>query len=257
MISGVLIALLLGRVEALTAPSCFYLLLAFFSARQTGMTLNRIIDQEIDKKNPRTKERALSCGDVTLIQAYLVALTSIVLLFFSCYMINHTLFILSPFIVCLLLLYSYTKRVTSMCHFVLGLIHSLCPLLAFAAITRGVSFEVCLLAFAQLLVIASGDIFYAMQDIDFDVAEGLFSIPAVMGKHVAMKLAFCMQLAAVLSLVCLGWFMGFSSFYFASCAACLLAYVIAFLRKRPVFYMNSYVGLAIMLSLFGEYLWQK
>ena len=257
IVIGAILPFIMGISEEIPASRWVYIFLAFFCARSAGMGLNRLIDCDIDYQNPRTKERALARGDIAKAQVWYIVAASYVLFFFCCYNINACTLYLSPLVAVLLLLYSYTKRVTSLCHFVLASIHCLGPITSFAAVTGTVTMAPVLIGLALFAIISSGDIFYALQDIDFDRAYGLYSIPARIGVLRSVRLAHVLQCISVAILVAFGLYIPLGIPYFAGCAVVFLMYVIAIINKKSVFFMNSYIGLVMMLAFIGEYIWQR
>jgi len=257
IISGALLPYILGIAVDYSHLHWISIILAFLTARSAGMALNRLIDCEIDRKNPRTKMRAFARGDLKKIDLMAVIGASFILFFFCCYFINAYIFFLSPFVALLLVSYSYTKRITSMCHFVLGGIHFLGPIMSFAAVSGAISSVSILLGLALFMIISSGDIFYALQDIDYDREHGLYSIPAKLGYARAISLAHALQVVAVLILCVLGIISSMSFPYFIGCAVVAFMYIIAYLKGWHSFVMNSYVGIVMMLAFWGEYVWRR
>lgn len=187
----------------------FWILLAFCSARTAGMSFNRLIDYEIDLLNPRTKNRSLPSGEVTATQVKSVAWGALFLFIFSCFMINFICLLFSFIIAFLLWAYSYTKRVTYLCHFVLGLIEFFAPFLGFVAVTGAFGETLFgmtpfFLGCSILCWISGMDIVYALQDIDFDRAYKVKSIPAKFGSVAALKIARLLHTASVLFFVLAG-----------------------------------------------------
>lgn len=257
VIIGALLPFVLRIPATVQGVQWFSIALAFFSARFAGMALNRYIDSTIDQKNPRTRQRALPRGDVTHAEVFAVILVSLALFFFACWHINTYTLYLAPLVCTLLILYSYTKRITSLCHFVLGLIHFFGLVVAFAAVAGVMTMAPIIIATALLAIIASGDIFYALQDVDFDRSYGLYSIPVKLGVAKATLLARQLQVAAILLLLYFGVHTGLSMIYFSGCMIAASMYAVSYFQNRLVFFMNSYVGIVMMLALIGEYVWQR
>ena len=158
-------------------------------ARSAAMAFNRLLDRHIDKANPRTAGREVPAGLISARSAgVFVAVNS--LLFIGCaYLINPLCFALSPLALLIILGYSYTKRFTFLCHFVLGLGLALAPLGAWLAV--GGRFDVLplLYAGAVLFWVSGFDIIYALQDEDFDRSQELQSVPVWLGTERALLLS--------------------------------------------------------------------
>ncbi len=159
---------------------------AFTGLRTAAMSLNRIIDREIDALNPRTANRHLPSGLITLKEAYMIVLVSLLIYFVSAHLINRLAFLLSPIPAITAYIYPYLKRYTVLSHFVLGLNLAYAPMGGWIAITD--SFDVLgkdmpafLIGIAVIFWVAGFDIIYAIQDYEFDVRHGIHSIPAKFG----------------------------------------------------------------------------
>ena len=165
--------------------------LAFTGMRTASMTLNRIIDRDIDALNPRTANRHLPSGRISLREAYTILLLSLIVYFTSAYFINETVFILSPIPVIIAYIYPYLKRYTCLCHYVLGLILSLAPLGGWIAVKNSLNldFTIVSIALAVIFWVAGFDIIYGLQDVEFDRKYGLHSIGACFGINFALRLS--------------------------------------------------------------------
>lgn len=180
----------------------FWILLALVGARNGANAFNRIADLALDKKNPRTSGRPLADGRVSMTEAVILTLLCFGLLVLSAAMLNPLCLGLCPLAIGIFLFYSYTKRFTWLCHFVLGAACGGAPLGAWMAVRGRVDFLPLLLAAAVCLWVAGFDILYATQDIDFDRTEGLHSLPARFGLRAALLLsAGCHVLSCGLLLI--------------------------------------------------------
>ncbi|MEM9991967.1 MAG: UbiA-like polyprenyltransferase, partial [Bacteroidota bacterium] len=159
---------------------------------------NRYLDRGIDEKNPRTAIREVPAGKISPRSALLFVAVNSALFMLCTWFINSLCFYLSPVALAVILGYSYTKRFTSLCHFVLGLGLALAPIGAYLAV--GGSFDTIplLYAAAVLLWVSGFDIIYALQDEEFDRSLGLNSVPVWLGKSKAL------MLSNVLHLLCAG-----------------------------------------------------
>jgi len=166
--------------------------LAFTGMRTVAMTLNRIIDREIDALNPRTSNRHLPSGRMSLREAYAILVVALVVYEFSAYMINWTAFLISPIPPILAYLYPYLKRFTCLSHYFLGFILAIAPLGGWIAV-KDPMFKPCnfdpvivMLSIAVVFWVAGFDIIYALQDVEFDRRYGLHSLGADFGVRFAM-----------------------------------------------------------------------
>lgn len=185
-----------GHKLSVTPVTFAWMLGAFVSARIAGMCFNRLIDRHIDAKNPRTANRSLPRGEVssrfTLCQALLFSTSFL----YASWVLSEACFVLALFALMLIVLYSYTKRISALCHFVLGTIHALVPMAVWAAFAQVVTFVPVAISAALLCQIAASDIIYACQDIEFDRKHGLKSIPAALGAAKALQLAKLLHFGA-------------------------------------------------------------
>lgn len=166
-----------------------WITLAMVGARSAAMSLNRVIDAQIDKANPRTKSRAIPAGLVSKLEVYFFILVSLALLFFSAYQLNMLAVILLPVAVFFLVIYSYTKRFTWACHLILGITIGIAPLGGWVGATGTLTWDAMVLFLAVALWTAGFDVIYATQDADYDRSKGLFSIPSCFGIKKALQLA--------------------------------------------------------------------
>ncbi len=165
------------------------ILLAFTGLRTAAMSFNRIIDRDIDALNPRTANRHLPAGKISLKEAYTLALISLGIYFLSAYLINDLAFELSPIPAIVAYVYPYLKRFTCLCHYVLGLNLAFAPLGGWIAVTDSLTLKdwpIILLSLGVVFWVAGFDIIYALQDVDFDRKLGLHSIGAHFGVKIAL-----------------------------------------------------------------------
>ena len=167
-----------------------YVVLCMVFARSAAMAFNRYIDRDIDGENPRTAIREIPAGAITPENARLFVLVNCLLFVGVTYLINPLCFYLSPIALAVVLGYSYTKRFTALCHFVLGVGLALAPVGAYVAVTGAFnSIAPIIFGFIVLFWVSGFDIIYALQDEDFDRSLGLNSIPATLGKSRALTLS--------------------------------------------------------------------
>jgi len=159
----------------------FYIVLAMVGGRSAAMGFNRLVDADIDAKNPRTRERAIPKGEVSKPMVAVFIFLSVVLLELSAAKLNPLCLKLSPVLLLLLFSYSYAKRYTWASHILLGLCLGAAPLAAWIAVTGEFDARILIISFAVLFWVSGFDVLYALQDIEFDRKEGLHSIPRFLG----------------------------------------------------------------------------
>lgn len=196
------------------APSTLlWIVMAMVGARSGAMAMNRLADQQIDTANPRTRERALPQGLVRRGEVILLTLGSFALFLFAAARLNPLCLKLAPVAMAVLILYSYAKRFTFFSHLILGLALAMAPLGAWIAVTGEVAATPVVLGLAVLFWVAGFDILYAMADIDFDRASGLYSIPARFGAASGMVISRVLHALTLLLLLLLIFLSGLRSFY--------------------------------------------
>jgi|SRR5690554_294981 len=193
-----------------------YVLLCMIFARSAAMAFNRYIDADFDKKNERTATREIPSGKIQPRAALTFTIFSSLLFIATTYHINMLCFSLSPLALFIILSYSYTKRFTVLCHFVLGLGLSLAPIGAYIAVT-GEFALIPILFSAIVLTWSSGfDIIYSLQDEEFDKTEQLHSIPARIGRKKALQFSIFTHSITVLLVVYTGIVANFTFPYWIS-----------------------------------------
>ncbi len=197
-----LVGVLFASVIAPVTPTLVgWVLLAFTSARFAAMAFNRLVDRDVDAKNPRTAMRELPRGTLTVAQARASVLVTSVLFLFASYRINPLCFALSPIALFWVLGYSYTKRFTRWSHLWLGLGLSIAPVGGYLAVTGTWSdpwWLLCVLALAVVSWSGGFDMIYAMQDAEFDRQNGLHSVPGTFGVPRAILIARSLHVFSVL-----------------------------------------------------------
>jgi len=209
-----LMGVVLASLESGAAPTfgqIWWICVAMVGARSGAMGLNRIIDARIDAENPRTAIRHIPAGKVSLSEAWAFVLVSFAVLLLAAWMLNPLCFYLAPVAIFFLVLYSFCKRFTSLAHLVLGICLAAAPIGAWIALRGDVGWPVAALGLAVLFWVSGFDIFYALQDLEFDREKGLHSIPARLGSARAILVGkifhgLMIALLAVIPLgVPLGW----------------------------------------------------
>lgn len=178
-----------------------WILVALVGARNGANALNRWVDREIDKKNPRTANRHMPQGLVKEYEVWGIVLVCFSLFIFAAYMLNPLCFALTPVALFLFFIYSYTKRFTWACHIVLGVACAGAPVGAWLAVTGKFAFPPLVLGAVVLLWVAGFDIIYGTQDIKFDRENGLFSIPAFFGLKGALIISRIFHVVMILLLI--------------------------------------------------------
>ena len=240
-----------------TLAQAGWIVCAMVGARTAAMGLNRVIDAEIDARNPRTSGRAIPAGLLGRGAVLVFIALSVLLLLFAARMLNPLCLYLSPLAIGFLLLYSYCKRFTALAHVVLGICLSGAPLGAWIAIRGEVSLPAFMLAFAVMFWVAGFDILYALQDLEFDRSSGLHSIPVKLGVNGSLWTARLFHLVACALLVALAGVLHLGPFYLAGCVAtcAMLLYEHWLLRGGDLekldaafFNMNGYISVTLFLA---------
>ena len=188
-------------------------LLCMVTARSTAMAFNRYLDRHFDKLNPRTAIREIPAGIIKAEKALLFIIINATLFVVATYYINSICFYLSPVALFVILIYSYTKRFTYLCHLVLGVGLSLAPIGAFLAVTGSFALLPVLFSCAVVFWVSGFDIIYALQDIDFDQAQSLYSIPSYWGLKKALNIARVLHVFSA-SFVVAAYFVGDFNFVY-------------------------------------------
>jgi len=177
---------------------------ALVGARTAGMSFNRVIDADIDAKNPRTSDRLIPKGEVRTATVWLTAAISSLVLIVSSYLLNDLCFHLSFVAVFLLFTYSYFKRFSASSHFYLGVVEAAAPIGGYLAVTGEFSLVPFVLGFSILTWIAGLDIVYALQDMAFDATEKLHSLPVRLGKGKALAISAICYIFSIFSMTYAG-----------------------------------------------------
>ncbi len=182
-------------------------LLCMVFARSAAMAFNRFLDRDIDIKNPRTASREIPAGVISARSALVFVILNSILFIATTWFINPLCFYLSPVALFVILGYSYTKRITSLCHFVLGLGLSLAPIGAYLAAGGGFDLIPLLYSFAVLFWVSGFDIIYSLQDEEFDKSLKLKSIPTYLGKKRALQLSNVLHIICAILIVLSSYFL--------------------------------------------------
>ena len=242
-----------------TVALVLWITAAMVGARTLAMGLNRVIDAEIDARNPRTATRELPRGAVSAGQVWLLCVVSLALLVAATFQLDPITRVLWPIPVALFVLYPYTKRFTWLCHLVLGLSIGLAPLGAWLATgASGRELAPYLLWLGIATWVGGFDVIYATEDLEFDRANGIHSIPARFGVGPALWIS---SIAHVLTIACdaaAAWLLGLGAAAWIGIvvAAGLLVWEHTMVSAddltrldKAFFTVNSWVGVALGAGL--------
>jgi len=252
-------ALLAARAEDRlpTWAQAGWIIVAMVGARSAAMTMNRIADIEYDRRNPRTANRALPKGELSIGFAWGFTLLASAVLVLAAWRLNRLALELSPVALGVLFFYSYTKRFTSWSHFVLGFCLGISPAAAWIAIRGSLDARMLILCAAVTLWVGGFDVLYACQDVEFDKSAGLHSIPKRFGIARALGIARVMHVAMAGLLCWLAWSFALAWPAWAGVAAvaALLAYEHSLVKPDDLskmnaafFTVNGYISLLFLLT---------
>jgi 4-hydroxybenzoate polyprenyltransferase len=251
-------ALLAARAggELPTWRQILWIVVAMVGARSAAMTINRIADIEYDRRNPRTANRALPKGELSLSFAWTFTIAASAVLVLAAWQLNPLALKLSPVALAVLFFYSYTKRFTMWAHFVLGFCLGISPAAAWIAIRGSLDWRMLILCAAVTLWVGGFDVLYACQDVEFDKAAGLYSIPKRFGIAGALRIAKGMHVVMVALLCWLAWSFALPWPAWAGIAvvAALLVYEHSLVKANDLskmnaafFAVNGYISLLFLL----------
>ena len=246
------------------------ILVAMVCARTCAMAFNRIVDRKFDALNPRTKNRHLPAGQISLFSAMLLCAISAAGLMGASYLLNPLCFYLSPVALVLVCFYSLTKRFTDYTHVFLGIALALAPIGAWLAVKGGdVSaleiLQMTLLAVAVILWLIGFDIIYALQDYEFDKSHGLRSLVVAWGPQNALGAAFLAHMAMCGALLGFGLLCRFRLAYLIGWLVILACLVLEhwIARRRSLnwinnafFRLNALIGLVFLVVVAAEIIFQ-
>lgn len=182
-------------------------------ARSAAMAFNRYLDRSWDALNPRTAIREIPSGIIAPGNALMFTIVNCLLFVVTTFFINRICFYLSPVALAVVLGYSYTKRFTPLCHLVLGVGLSLAPIGAFLAVTGVFHWLPILFSLAVIFWVSGFDIIYALQDVDFDQSQQLYSMPAWLGREKALRVSELLHLLSATAVVAAGKLGGWGWLY--------------------------------------------
>jgi 4-hydroxybenzoate polyprenyltransferase len=233
-----------------------WVILAFTAARFAAMGFNRIVDREIDRRNPRTAMREIPRGVLSVVEAAVAVAVASGLFVYSAAQLNRLCLLLSPVALGWIFFYSFTKRFTRWSHLVLGWSLAIAPVGGYLAVTGSWSrpwWMLIVLAVAVATWVAGFDIFYALQDVGFDREQRLQSMPAALGELNAIRVARVLHVLSVASLAAVGIVIDAGGWYWmgVALAAALLFYEHSLVRPGDLskldaafFTMNGMISIA-------------
>lgn len=239
-------------------PLFLWVTVAMVSFRTMAMAANRLIDETIDKLNPRTRGRALPAGLLSKRFAWAAALLSLAVFEVSCWRLNPLCLSLSPVVVLLAWLYPCLKRFTWLSHFLLGMILGIAPYGAWLASRESFSWVPGYFCLGIMVWVAGFDIIYALQDEAFDREHHLFSFPARFGRESSLKMTRWLHMFAVLFWLAAGVQGGLGLSYFAGVllAAVFMVREHWLVRsygleriQEAFFHMNAVISISVFLAV--------
>ena len=221
-------------------------LICMISARSAAMAFNRYLDRNFDAKNPRTAIREIPAGIISANSALRFVILSSVIFVIAAFFINAICFALSPVALFVVLFYSYTKRFTALCHLVLGLGLSLAPIGAYLAVTGRFDVLPLLFSLAVIFWVSGFDIIFALQDVDFDQSQHLYSIPSVLGKAKGLRVSELLHLVSAGCIIIAGFYGHFHWLYWMG----VLVFIAMLIYQHSIVKPNdlSKVNLAFMTA---------
>jgi 4-hydroxybenzoate polyprenyltransferase len=193
-----------ARFAPLTRGRVLWIIVAMVGARTMAMAWNRLVDEEIDRENPRTRDRELPAGKVSPAAVLALVILSAGVFFMAAAALGPLPLLLTPVAIVILLGYSLTKRFTWASQFALGLALAGAPLGAWIAVTGGLNAAPLVLGAAVLTWVAGFDTIYACQDVAFDRGHGLHSLPARFGIGAALRVARALHVLTVIGFAAFG-----------------------------------------------------
>jgi 4-hydroxybenzoate polyprenyltransferase len=239
-----------------TLRQFIWIVVAMVAARSAAMTVNRIVDLRYDRENPRTKQRALATGALSLHFAWVFTLVAVVLFFVAAWQLNPLALKLAPVAIGVLFFYSFTKRFTHWSHVFLGFALGISPGGAWIAVTGGLDWRMLILCAAVTFWVGGFDVLYACQDIDYDQRAGLYSVPKRFGIANALLIARIMHIGvvALLSWLAYSFALPWPAWAGIVVVATLLAYEHSLVKAGDLskldaafFAVNGYISLLFLL----------
>jgi 4-hydroxybenzoate polyprenyltransferase len=255
-LTGALLAARATRHGWPTLRQILWIIVAMVAARSAAMTINRMVDLRYDRENPRTKQRALATGALSVSFAWIFTLVAVGLFFVAAWQLNPLALKLAPLAILILFFYSFTKRFTNWSHLFLGFALGISPAAAWIAITGGLDSRMLILCAAVTLWVGGFDVLYACQDIDYDRTAGLYSVPKRFGIANALWIARAMHfgVVALLSWLATSFALPWPAWLGIVVVAALLTYEHSLVKADDLskldaafFTMNGYISMSFLL----------
>jgi 4-hydroxybenzoate polyprenyltransferase len=223
------------------APKMAWIVVAMIGARSAAMAFNRLVDDDIDARNPRTAGRHLPAGLLSPAFAWMFVAAASLVFVFASGMLNRLCLQLSPLALAIVFVYSFTKRFTALSHVVLGFALGIAPAAAWIAVRGSLDVRILWLTAAVTLWTAGFDIIYSCQDYDFDRREGLFSLPRRLGIAGALRIARILHTGMLVCLLMLARAFGLEwlSLAGAGAVAALLAWEHSLVKADDLSRVNA------------------
>tara|TARA_Y100001936_G_scaffold253562_1_gene318973 strand:+ start:8215 stop:9090 length:876 start_codon:yes stop_codon:yes gene_type:complete len=204
----------------------FWIIIAMVSMRTFGMGANRIIDKEIDSKNPRTSNRALPKGLISINQMLFFTTFSLILFLLSVFNLHSSALKYLPIPIAVMIIYPYLKRFTWLAHFGLGIVYLIVPSAVEVAINGNISLGILLLGVGAMFWVVGFDILYAINDFEIDIKQNIYSIPAKFGIKNSLNISRLCHTVAVAMLFLAGIILDAGLLFFIGviCTKILLIY---------------------------------
>lgn len=234
------------------------LTVAMVAVRSFAMAFNRYADLEIDRENPRTQDRPLVTGALSSGFTLAFIIGTGVLFIGACAMMNPLCLKLAPLALGLSAFYSYCKRFTYWCHFVLGAVLGLAPVAGWLSVDPTITLPAVLFFCGVVMWVAGFDLLYACQDADFDRERGLYSMPARLGIPAALGISSVSHMSTAAFFLLAGWAAGLGSVYFMVAGAVGVILMAEHLLVKPddmsrvnvaFFTMNGIIAVALFFGV--------
>jgi len=243
-----------------------WIAIAMVAARSAAMAFNRLLDADIDARNPRTRQRHIPAGLLSVRFTWGFVLIAALVFLLAARALNPLCLKLAPLALGVIFFYSFTKRFTTFSHLVLGISLGIAPAAAWIAVRGSLDTRILWLSAAVTFWTAGFDIIYSCQDYEFDLREGLFSLPRRFGMSGALWIARLFHLIMVACLVLLSISFGLGALSWAGIAAIvlLLLYEHRLVRADDLsrvdaafFTVNGYVSVLFFLFWAADILWNR
>jgi 4-hydroxybenzoate polyprenyltransferase len=241
-----------------------WIVIAMFGARNAAMAFNRMVDARLDANNPRTENRALPSGEITVAQYAGFLLVSSALLVWASYMLNPLAFYLSPVALAIVFFYSITKRFTHWSHAYLGFALACAPVGAWVAVRAEISLVSLILGAAVVFWLTGFDIIYSCLDVEADHENEVYSVPKRFGVDRALKIAYAAHGIMIVFLLGMLWHPALGTLYILGVAAVagLLVYEHSLVKSDDLsrvnfafFNVNGIISIGLMCVVIADCVW--